>query len=61
MQGDTGDQEIPETETALGEGNGNPFQYSCLGNPMDRETWQAAVHGVVMSQTHQAIEPAWVS
>ena len=29
-----------------GEGNGNPFQYSCLGNPIDREAWQATVHGV---------------
>ena len=29
-----------------GEGNGNPFQYSCLGNPMDRGAWQATVHGV---------------
>ena len=30
-----------------GEGNGYPFQYSYLENPMDREAWQAAVHGVV--------------
>ena len=29
-----------------GEGNGNPLQYSCLGNPMDRGTWWATVHGV---------------
>ena len=29
-----------------GEGNGNPLQYSCLGNPMDIETWWATVHGV---------------
>ena len=28
-----------------GEGNGNPFQYSCLENPMDRGAWQATVHG----------------
>ena len=28
------------------EGNGNPLQYSCLGNPMDRRAWQATVHGV---------------
>ena len=27
-------------------GNGYPFQYSCLGNPMDREAWRATVHGV---------------
>jgi len=31
---------------SLEEGNGNPLQYSCLGNPMDRGAWQAAVHGV---------------
>ena len=29
-----------------GEVNGNPLQYSCLGNPMDREVWQATVNGV---------------
>ena len=29
-----------------GEGNGNPLQYSCLGNPMDRGAWQGIVHGV---------------
>ena len=31
---------------SLGEGNGNPFHYSCLGNPMDRGTWWATVHRV---------------
>ena len=31
----------------LGEGNGNPLQYSCLGNPMGREASQATVHGVM--------------
>ena len=30
----------------LEEGNGNPLQYSCLGNPMDRGAWQATIHGV---------------
>ena len=34
------------SERSLGGGNGNPFQYSCLENPMDREAWQATVHGV---------------
>ena len=34
-----------------GEGNGNPLQYSCLGNPMDRGTWQAIVPGVAKSRT----------
>ena len=33
-------------EDSPGEGNGNPLQYSCLGNPMDRGAWQATVHGV---------------
>ena len=32
-----------------GEGNGNPLQYSCLGNPMDRGAWRATVHGVTKS------------
>ena len=35
------------------EGNGNPLQHSCLENPMDREAWWAAVHGVAQSQTWQ--------
>ena len=34
-----------------GEGNGTPLQYSCLENPMNRETWQATVHGVTKSRT----------
>ena len=34
-----------------GEGNGNPLQYSCLVNSMDRGAWWAAVHGVAKSQT----------
>ena len=33
------------------EGNGNPFQYSCLGNPMERGAWPATVHGVTKIQT----------
>ena len=32
--------------SCIGEGNGNPFQYTCLENPMDRGAWQATVHGV---------------
>ena len=35
----------------IGEGNGNPLQYSCLENPMGRGAWWAAVHGVAKSQT----------
>ena len=38
---------IPGTERSPGEGTGNPLQYSCLGNLMDRGDWQATVHGVV--------------
>ena len=37
---------IPGLVRALGEGNGNPLQYSCLENPMDRGAWQPTVHGV---------------
>ena len=47
--GDT--SSIPGSGRFCGEGNGNPFQYSCLGNPMDREAWQAKVHRIVKSQT----------
>ena len=35
----------------FGEGNGNPLQYSCLGNPMERGAWQATVYQVTMSWT----------
>ena len=34
-----------------GEGNGNPLQYSCLENPMNRGGWQATINGVIKSQT----------
>ena len=37
---------IPGLGRALGEGNGNPLRYSCLGKPMDRGAWRAAVNGV---------------
>ena len=36
---------------SLGGGHGNPLQYSCLKNPLDRGAWQATVHGVAKSQT----------
>ena len=42
---------IPGSERSLGEGNGNPLQYSCLENTMDRRTQQATVHRVSKSQT----------
>ena len=37
---------IPGSGRSPREGNGNPLQYSCLGNPMHREAWWATVHGV---------------
>ena len=37
---------IPGSGRSPGEGNGNPLQYSCLGNPMDRGAWWATVHGI---------------
>ena len=42
---------IPGSGRSPGEGNGNPLQYYCLENPMDRGAWQATVHGVAKSQT----------
>ena len=41
----------PEMGRPPGGGNGNPLQYSCLENPIDRGAWQATVHGVTKSQT----------
>ena len=40
---------IPELGRTPGEENGNPLQYSCLENPMDRGAWRATVHGVAKS------------
>ena len=42
---------IPGSGRSPGEGNGNPLQYSCLENPMDREAWLTTVHGISQSQT----------
>ena len=42
---------IPASGRSPGKGNGNPLQYSCLENPMDRRAWRATVHGVAKSQT----------
>ena len=42
---------IPGVGQSLEVGNGNPLQYSCLGNPMDSGTWQGAVHGVAKNRT----------
>ena len=41
---------IPGSGRYPGDGNGNPLQYSCLGNAMDRGAWEATVHGVAKSQ-----------
>ena len=40
---------IPGLGKSSGEGNGNPLQYSCLENPMDRGAWRATIHGVAES------------
>ena len=42
---------IPGLGRTPGEENGNPLQYSCLENSMDRGAWQATIHGVTRSQT----------
>ena len=42
---------IRESGRSPGGGNGNPLQYFCLGNPMDRGTWQATLQGLTKSQT----------
>ena len=47
--GDAGS--VPGLERYPGEGNGNPLQYSCLGNPMDRGALWITVHGVTNSWT----------
>ena len=42
---------VPRLKRSPGGGHGNPLQYSCLKNPMDRGVWWATVHGVTKSQT----------
>ena len=50
--GDTGDVcSISASGRSPGEGHGNPLQYSCLENPMDRGGWWDTVHEVAKSQT----------
>ena len=49
--GDAGDLgSIPGSGRSPGGGNGNPLQYSCLGNPMDGGAWRAAVHRITKNQ-----------
>ena len=52
---DTGS--IPGSERSPGEGNGNPLQYSCLKNSMDREAWWATVHRVTRVRHDLATKP----
>ena len=47
---------IPGSGRSPGERNGNPLQYSCLANPMDRGAWQAIVHGVTEESNMTATE-----
>ena len=42
---------IPGLGRSPGEGHGNPLQFACLDNPMDRGAWQATAHRVAQSQT----------
>ena len=48
---------IPGSGRSPGEANGNPLQYSCLGNPMDREAWQVIVHRVARVRYNLVIKP----
>jgi len=54
---------VPGSGRSPGEGHGNPLQYSCLENPLDRESWRAAVHRVTerwsrLSIVHASLEPS---
>ena len=47
---------VPGSGRSPGEGNGNPFQYSCLENPMDRGAWWVMVHGVTESDMTEHVQ-----
>ena len=49
---------LPGLRRSPGGGHGNPLQYSCLENLMDRGVWQATVHRVVKSQTEAIAQPS---
>ena len=49
--GDTGS--VTDSGRSLGEGDSNPLQHSCLGNPMDKEAWGATVHAVTKRIRHE--------
>ena len=48
---------ITGSRRPLGGGCGNPLQYSCLENPMDREAWQTTVHGITRVGHHLVTKP----
>ena len=59
---DTGDMGlVPKSGRSPGGENGNPFQYSCLKNPKNREAWQATVHGVTKRRTQLSTDTVAVS
>ena len=56
MPANAGDTSLtPALGRSPGEGNGNPLQYSCLENPMDRRPWWATVHGVATQPRHNLV------
>ena len=51
---------VPGLGRSPGEGNGNPLQYSCMENPMDRGAWRAIVHGVARVRHDLATTPLYM-